>query len=100
MSAATGDARNDTVAEVRAVVDEMRAEMADWDPANPQTRVLAGFIRLLELAVHDAAGVEAQNERTRRRAEVVGGDGHTWVMHHQEWSVAIGIADAWRDGHQ
>lgn len=88
------------VERVRDAVRQMRDEAAAWDQDEPESRFLLALVRLVELAADDAAGVEAMNERTRQRAERVGGDGHTWVMHRPEWSVALQATAAWTEAHQ
>lgn len=86
------------VEKVRAAVRSMRDEIADWDPDTHETKFFAETIRLIEMAADDAAGVEAMNARTAERAERIGGDGHTWVMHRPEWPIAIAAADAYLAG--
>jgi hypothetical protein len=88
----------------RTALHEMRVEHAemvaeDGSGQDPESRFLAALVRLLELAVDDAAAVEGMNEHTRQRAERVGGDGHTWVMHRPEWSVALDAITAWEEAH-
>lgn len=92
---------SDAVDQVRAVIQDMRAHLADAgeDLDLPEVRFVAAAVRLIELvADDDAAGVEAMNARTQERADRIGGDGHTWVMHRREWAVAQEAAAAWRDG--
>lgn len=85
---------------VRAAIQDMRAHLADAgeDLDLPEVRFVAAAVRLIEMATDDAAGVEAMNARTRQRADRIGGDGHTWVMHRPEWAVAQEAAAAWQDG--
>lgn len=88
----------------RAALREMRVEYAemvaeDGGTEDAEARYLLALLRLLELAIDDAAGIEAMNERTRQRAERIGGDGHTWVMHRPEWAYALQAVTAWEEAH-
>jgi hypothetical protein len=84
---------------VRATVVSVRVELAHSEEGSdsPEGRFVAAAVRLIELAADDAAAVNAMNERTRARAERVGGDGHTWAMHRPEWAAARAAALAWRE---
>jgi len=89
------------VERARAAIHALRRDLDELDeldqPADANTRFFDAMVRLLERATDDAAGVEAMNERTRRRADRIGGDGHTWVMHRAEWAIAMEAVVAWED---